>query len=110
MTNPNRIQGPEFRLPILVGELLLGFYEPCRAVFDVMFDGSKNSHFREQHWPAIFGGISEHLYGKSPFRRLALGHWQHLDVIGGVAQRAGRRAARKRNGLVEWTIPRHSLH
>jgi hypothetical protein len=34
------------------------------AVFDVMVDGSKDSHFCPQHWPAIFGGIDKHLDGK----------------------------------------------
>jgi hypothetical protein len=38
---------------------------------DVTFDGSNDSHFREQHWPAIFGGIDKHLDGKPPFIAIA---------------------------------------
>jgi hypothetical protein len=42
------------------------------ATLDVMFDSSKDSHFREQHWSAIFGGIDKHLDGEPPFRRVTL--------------------------------------
>jgi hypothetical protein len=58
-------------------------------------------------WPAIFGGVNEHLNGVSPFRRLTLKVWQRLDVFCDFAQRAGRRSTWKGNGLVKWTVPRH---
>src|ERR1700733_16077634 len=80
-----------------------------KAQFGIMLDRTKHAHFREQHWPAIFGGINEHFNGKSPFRRVTLKVWQRLDVIGGVAQSSRWRSAWKRNGLVERTVPTHDL-
>jgi hypothetical protein len=65
--------------------------------------------FYQQRWPAIFGGINEHLNDNTPFRRITLWLWQRLDVICDIAQRAGRRSTRKGNRLVKWTVPRHDL-
>ena len=42
------------------------------AALDVMFDGTKDSYFREQHWPPIFSGIDRHPDGEPPFRRVTL--------------------------------------
>jgi hypothetical protein len=33
---------------------------------------SIDAHFCEQHWPAIFGGIEQHLNSQSPFTAIAL--------------------------------------
>jgi hypothetical protein len=32
----------------------------------------KDTHFREQHWPAVLSGIDEHLNGKAPLWAVVL--------------------------------------
>jgi hypothetical protein len=41
-----------------------------KDALNVSVDRSKDTHFREQHWPAVLGSIDQHLNCKSPFRRV----------------------------------------
>jgi hypothetical protein len=38
--------------------------------FSVSVDGAMDTHFREQHWSAVFSSIDQHLNSQSPFRRI----------------------------------------
>jgi hypothetical protein len=75
--------------------------------FGMRFQGPDNSHAREQHGSAIFGGIDEHLDGKSPFLTITLWLRQLPDVVGGVSQGLRRWSLRERDRLSERAIPGH---
>jgi len=48
------------------------FARRIETPFDVPLDRPLDTHFREQHWSAVFGGVDKHLNRKPPsgFRRL----------------------------------------
>jgi len=46
----------------------LGLPAPCsQARFGIAADGTKHPHACEQHLPAIFGGLDQHMNGESAF-------------------------------------------
>jgi hypothetical protein len=86
----------------------------CTAVygtersFGVRFQGSDNSHAREQHGSTIFGGIDQHLHSQPPFLAITFRLRKLPDVAGGVSQGLRWRAFRERDRLRERTIPGHT--
>jgi hypothetical protein len=89
---------------ILAWTLVFGIERP----FGVRFEGSDNSHAREQHGSAIFGGIDQHLHGQPPFLIITFRLGKLPDVVGGVSQGLRRRSFRERDRLCERTIPGHT--
>jgi hypothetical protein len=67
-----------------------------------------DTHFREQHWPAVLSSVDQHLNSQPPFRRITFCFGELLDVIGGVAERPRRRSTRQGDGLIERAFPGHN--
>jgi hypothetical protein len=61
----------------------------------------------EQHRPPIFGGVDQHLYSQTPFRRIAFGDGEPPNIIAGISQCSCRRLPGQRYRLAKWTTPRH---
>jgi hypothetical protein len=99
-----------------LASFMAALFEPALArilllrierAFAIRFQGSDNSHAREQHRSTVFGGINEHLDSKPPFLTVTLHLGQGPDVIGGASQGLRRRSLGERHRLSERTIPGH---
>jgi hypothetical protein len=76
-----------------------------KDTLNVSTDRSLDTHFREQHWSAVFSSIDQHLNSKPPFPVIALRFWKLPDVIGGIAERSRRRPTRQWDRLIERSFP-----
>jgi hypothetical protein len=68
------------------------------------------SDLRKHHWPAILGGIDEHLDGEAPVRTIVFAFGELADEIRGVTQRSGDFSGSQGNGLRKRAIPRHDAY
>jgi hypothetical protein len=73
------------------------------------FDRSLYTHFREQHWSAVFSGVDQHLNSKPPFRCIALPFGELPNIIAGISKGSCRRPIGQADRLIEWSVPRHCV-
>ena len=75
--------------------------------FSVSVDGALHTHFREQHWSAVFCSIDQHLNRQSPFRRIAFRLREFPNIIAGISQCSCRPLTGQGDRLIERAFPGH---
>ena len=109
-----RLHGPRYRAGAAhpVPLLATAFWVGIDSGLAPSAECSLHAGFSEQHRPPIFGGVDQHLYSQTPFRRIAFRFGEPPNIIAGISQCSCRRLTGQRYGPAKWTIPRHktSLH